>query len=385
MDADGCVHVLFRNGQSGNFMAADPDAWPVRSVVVVNAAEDHVRLVPAALWPEEPTVAVVRLRLEDATVVDVSGAHRLLPPGGADCAVGNTVEVRGDEIVRVLAEEPLKYLGLNDDPQTPAESFLVTHETLTETFDDFGGLPQVVARARELIEMPLRHRDLLSRIGARPIKGVLFTGLPGTGKTMLARIIAGATAASFYEVSGPRVFSKWYGESERILRGIFEHAAANAPAIIFFDEIDSVAGQRSGDAHEASKRVVATLLTLMDGFNSDTNVVVIAATNRPGDIDDALRRPGRFDWELDFPLPQAADRAEILAKAARHLRTSNDLPHERVAGMTDGWSAAELAAIYSEASLLAARDERDRIMTEDYLGGMERVRDRRSRNRPEAG
>lgn len=298
--------------------------------------------------------------------------------------MGNTVEIRGDEIVRVLAEEPLKYLGLNDGLEVPADSFLVKPDALNETFDDFGGLPDVVARASELIEIPLRHREQLSRIGARPIKGVLFTGLPGTGKTMLARIVAGASDASFYEVSGPRVFSKWYGESERILRDIFEHAADNAPAIIFFDEIDSVAGQRSGDAHEASKRVVATLLTLMDGFNSDTNVVVIAATNRPDDIDDALRRPGRFDWELQFPLPQGADRTQILAKAARRLRTSDDLPHKRVAGMTDGWSAAELAAVYSEASLLAASDERDRIMTEDYLGGVERVRDHRSRKRLEA-
>lgn len=129
---------------------------------------------------------------------------------------------------------------------------------------------------------------------------------------MLARIIASATDAVFYEISGPTIFSKWYGESEKILRALFEHAARQPRSIIFFDEIDSIAGQRSGDAHEASKRVVAQLLTLMDGFNANDNIVVIAATNRPQDIDAALLRPGRFDWEIAFPPPNRQDREAIL-------------------------------------------------------------------------
>ena len=152
-----------------------------------------------------------------------------------------------------------------------------------------------MSRARELIEVPLRNHEALSAIGARPIKGVLFTGEPGTGKTMLARIIAAQSGAAFYEISGPEIFSKWYGQSEELLRKLFQAAAKHDKAIIFFDEIDSVAAQRGDESHEASKRVVAQLLTLMDGFTPDTNVVVIAATNRPQDLDVALRRPGRFD------------------------------------------------------------------------------------------
>jgi transitional endoplasmic reticulum ATPase len=196
---------------------------------------------------------------------------------------------------------------------------------------------------------------------------------------MLARIIAAKSGATFYKVSGPEIFSKWYGESEKVLRDIFDDAAKQESAIIFFDEIDSVAGRRGGNSHEESRRVVAQLLTRMDGFDKDDNVVVIAATNRPQDIDSALRRPGRFDWEIHFDLPGLDDRAAILAASARGLTTVDDLPHVQVATLTDSWSAAELAAIWSEAALLAVGDGRSEIDAEDYLGGYERVAQQRQR------
>ncbi len=185
---------------------------------------------------------------------------------------------------------------------------------------------------------------------------------------MLARIIAAQSGAVFYEVSGPEIFSKWYGQSEELLRKLFKDAARQERAIIFFDEIDSVAGQRDDDAHEASKRVVAQLLTLMDGFQPDDNVVVVATTNRPDDIDVALRRPGRFDWEIDFPLPNLDDRVAILEAAALRLKTVDPLPHEAAALQTVGWSGAELAAIWSEAALLAVTDRRAAIMTRTIRG-----------------
>ncbi len=190
---------------------------------------------------------------------------------------------------------------------------------------------------------------------------------------MLARIIASQAHAEFYEISGPEVFSKWYGESEELLRRIFEHASAQKRSIVFFDEIDSVAGQRSGDAHEVSRRVVAQLLTSMDGFTSEQNVVVIAATNRPQDIDIALRRPGRFDWEIEFPLPNRHDREQILTIAAERLATHGELPHALIAERTDGWTAAELTAIWSEAALLAVTDGRAAIVREDFIGGFLRA------------
>lgn len=231
----------------------------------------------------------------------------------------------------------------------------------------------MVARAQELIEVPLAHHDRLAKINARPIKGVLFTGGPGTGKTMLARIIANRSGAEFLEISGPQFISKWVGQSEEILRLIFDYASKQERCIIFFDEIDSVAGKRSDESHESSRRVVAQLLTLMDGFSPADNVVVIAATNRPQDIDVALLRPGRFDWEINFPYPDRDDREEILRTSQSRHQTRGQLPHEYVAGTTEGWSGAELAAIWTEAALLAVSDERDAIGVEDYLGGYQRV------------
>ncbi|MBK2942544.1 ATP-binding protein, partial [Klebsiella pneumoniae] len=166
-----------------------------------------------------------------------------------------------------------------------------------------------------LIDTQMLRQDELRAIGARPVKGVLFTGPPGTGKTHLARIIAQESGADFYLVSGPTVVSKWVGDSEETLRRIFEAAAASSGgrAIVFFDEIDSSAERRAGDTHEASRRLVAQLLTLMDGFGRDgANVVVIAATTRADALDPALTRPGRFDWELEFGMPTLHDRYCIL-------------------------------------------------------------------------
>jgi len=157
-----------------------------------------------------------------------------------------------------------------------------------------------------------------------------------------------------------------------LLRKLFDTAARSEKAIIFFDEIDSVAAQRDDQSHESSTRVVAQLLTLMDGFSSDANVVVIAATNRKQDLDEALLRPGRFDWEIHFPYPDQTEREDILRKTAQKLKTRDPLPHGYIAEKSEGWSAAELAAILTEAALLAVRDGRNEIYDEDYIGGYQR-------------
>lgn len=374
------VILELRSGQTATVNCDELFDWGVGTVLLMRRDGERTSFdtVPAELWPEESWVGVVRLHLPDVTVVDTSGRLRLIPTSAVPCAVGNTVEGRdATGVVRVLSDDPVRYLDLPDIDDSVVDRFVSPGSEVT--FDDFGGLSDVKARARELIETPLQHHDALTAIGARPVKGVLFTGPPGTGKTMLARIIANAADATFYEISGPEIFSKWYGESEKILRAIFERAAKQPRSIVFFDEIDSIAGQRSGDAHEASKRVVAQLLTLMDGFDVNDNIVVIAATNRPQDIDVALRRPGRFDWEIVFPSPSQEDREAILRVSASRLATSGQLPHDSVAAHTQSWSGAELSAIWSEAALLAVTDDRRAIMAEDYLGGHARVDAQRRR------
>ena len=386
---DQRVYFDFRNGTTGSFSQLGQLDFQcvVGDVLLITGDGDsrQVEMVPRSTWPDDLWVGIVKIKLTDITVIDSGARFRTVPTVTKPCYEnGNTVlasDVQG--VTRVLSEKPIKYIEFPEVDDSVIDKFRSTSPDESNLgFDDFGGLPTVVARARELIEVPLRDNKTLSAIGARPIKGVLFTGEPGTGKTMLARIIASQSKAAFYEISGPEIFSKWYGQSEELLRKLFEAAAKKKKAIIFFDEIDSVAAQRGDTSHEASKRVVAQLLTLMDGFKSDTNVVVIAATNRPQDLDVALRRPGRFDWEIEFPYPDEGDREDILVKTARRLCTRDPLPHSVVASRSAGWSAAELAQIWSEAALLAVEDKRAQIYEEDYIGGFERVS--RYRNRASA-
>ena len=345
--------------------------------------DQHVEQWPEARWPNDTWIGTVKLKLDNITVVDSGVRFIPIPTTTATpYDIGNTVLVdESSRITCVLSKTAITRFGSDAITDDTIKQFLWEPDSSNKlTFDDFGGLKKVVARARGLIEVSLQHAEEYACIGARPIKGVLFTGQPGTGKTMLARIIASQSEAAFYQISGPEIFSKWYGESESLLRKIFEHAIRQPKAIVFFDEIDSVAAQRDDHSHEASKRVVAQLLTLMDGFASNTNVIVIAATNRPQDLDLALRRPGRFDWEIDFPYPNEQDRLDILTKTSAHLQTEEFLPHQYIANNTHGWSGAELAAIWSEAALLTVADSRTTINEEDYYGGFEQVLLNKNRN-----
>ena len=372
----GRVYFDLRSGFCGWLDQVDLEYEIGDVLLLVNEdGRQRVERLPSSAWPDQLWVGVVRIKSEDITVITAGGQNRkVLTKTDVKYDVGNTVEA-GDVqgVVRVLSKTPINLIDLPSLDEGVLDEFLWKPSDGTEFgFDDFGGLEEVVARARELIEVPLQNHEALSEIGARPIKGVLFTGKPGTGKTLLAQIIAHQSGAEFYRISGPEIFSKWVGQSEELLRKLFNRAADSDKAIIFFDEIDSVAAQRDDASHESSTRVVAQLLTLMDGFSSKANVVVIAATNRPQDLDVALLRPGRFDWELHFPYPNQSDREDILFKTARRLQTRDPLPHRDIAAKTEGWSAAELAAILTEAALLAVEDGRRRIDEEDYIGGYQR-------------
>jgi transitional endoplasmic reticulum ATPase len=370
------------NGSTARFSLGQPAPLSRGDIVLVG--EDRWFLAPNATWPDESAVGVVRKILDDGVVIETSGGGMRVLTGTPriSVAVGNTVQYTElDGIGRVLSMTPLRYRdsGVDED----LAEYIVKPSATKLTFDSFGGYSDVKARARELIETQLDRADELKRIGAKPVKGVIFTGAPGTGKTHLARIIADVADAVFYLVSGPSIVSKWVGDSEEALRRLFEDAAKKPRAIIFFDEIDSIAARRSSDSNGESKRVVAQLLTLLDGFEADSNVIVIAATNRVEDIDEALLRPGRFDWEIQFGLPTADDRLEILKLKAAELETEERLPLENLTLLTDGWSGAMLMALWTEAALLAAGDGRTRIADEDLAIALQRVRTRPVHTRSE--
>ena len=222
-------------------------------------------------------------------------------------------------------------------------------------YDDVGGISETIQQLREMVELPLRYPELFTRLGVDPPKGVLLHGPPGTGKTRLAQAVANESDAEFFAINGPEIMGSGYGESEKRLREVFENANQAAPAIIFIDEIDSIAPKRDSVPGEAEKRLVAQLLTLMDGLESRTNIVVIAATNRPDAIDEALRRPGRFDREIVIGVPDENGRREILAIHTRGMPLGDGVDLKELAKVTHGFVGADIAALAREAAIDAVR------------------------------
>ena len=219
------------------------------------------------------------------------------------------------------------------------------------TYDDVGGLGDELKRVREIIELPLKHPELFERLGIVPPRGVLLYGPPGTGKTLIAKAVANESGANFYSINGPEIMSKYYGQSEEKLREKFEEAEKEAPSIVFIDEIDSIAPKREDVTGETERRVVAQLLTLMDGLGGRGQVIVIGATNREDAIDPALRRPGRFDREIEIGVPTRGGRLEIMQIHTRGMPLEKDVDLNRLASSTHGFVGADLAALAREAAM----------------------------------
>ncbi|MGJ8536097.1 MAG: CDC48 family AAA ATPase [Parasphingopyxis sp.] len=233
------------------------------------------------------------------------------------------------------------------------------------TYDDLGGMGETIDQVREMVELPLRYPELFQRLGVEPPKGVLLHGPPGTGKTLLARAVANESDAEFFLINGPEIMGSAYGESEKKLREIFEKAADAQPSIVFIDEIDSITPKRDKVAGEAEKRLVAQLLTLMDGLQKRANLVVVAATNRPEAIDEALRRPGRFDREIIVGVPDERGRREVLAIHTRGMPLAEDVSLRDLARQTYGFVGADLAALTREAAIEAVRRIMPKLNLED--------------------
>ncbi|KAK9894152.1 Valosin-containing protein [Cystobasidium minutum MCA 4210] len=346
----------------------------------------------------------LRVKLGDATTVhpchDIKYGKRVqvLPfDDSIEGLTGNIFEVflkpyfdeayrpvrKGDTFVARGAGRAVEFKVVEIDP---AEYCIVAQETVIHCdgdplkredeeanlnevgYDDIGGCRKQMAQIREMVELPLRHPQLFKSIGIKPPRGVLMFGPPGTGKTLMARAVANETGAFFFLINGPEIMSKMAGESESNLRKAFEEAEKNAPAIIFIDEIDSIAPKRDKTNGEVERRVVSQLLTLMDGLKARSNVVVMAATNRPNSIDPALRRFGRFDREVDIGVPDATGRLEILRIHTKNMKMSDDVDLEKIAAETHGYVGSDIASLCSEAAMQQIREKMDLIdLDEDTI------------------
>ena len=270
---------------------------------------------------------------------------------------------------KVVETDPDEYCIVAPDTEIFCEGDPISREDEERLddvgYEDVGGVRKQMAQIRELVELPLRHPTLFKTIGVKPPKGILLYGPPGSGKTLIARAVANETGAFFFLINGPEIMSKLAGESESNLRKAFEEAEKNSPAIIFIDEIDSIAPKREKTQGEVERRIVSQLLTLMDGLKSRAHVIVMGATNRPNSIDPALRRFGRFDREIDIGVPDETGRLEVLRIHTKNMKLAEEVDLERVCKDTHGYVGADLAALCTEAALQCIREKMDVIDLED--------------------
>ncbi|MHB1868355.1 MAG: CDC48 family AAA ATPase [Nitrososphaerales archaeon] len=316
-------------------------------------------------------VTAKRIEAEYAEEVTLAPTEALRITGGEEYLgqlLDGRVVGKGDEIAINVMNRRIDLVVTKIEPNTAVvivnegTQIVISEEVAKPqrnlprvTYEDIGGLRGEVVKVREMIELPMKHPELFERLGIEAPKGVLLHGPPGTGKTLLAKAVANETNAHFISITGPEIMGKYYGESEERLRQIFEEAEKNAPSIIFIDEIDSIAPKREEVTGEVEKRVVAQLLALMDGMESRGKVVVIAATNRPNALDPALRRPGRFDREIEIGVPDQKGRLEVLQIHTRGMPLAEDVDLQKLASSSHGFVGADLQALAKEAAMRSLR------------------------------
>ncbi len=315
----------------------------VRKAEVKNAMSIVLAPVDMQLNVDEDFTNFVKSRLMDRTFVEGDTTLAMMLGHPVQFTVAKTqphgiVKMTHDTKLQILTEPVAEAKGV---PRT--------------TYEDLGGLAEEIQRISEMIELPMRHPEIFQRLGIDPPKGVLLLGPPGCGKTLLARAVAFESDVNFFSINGPEIISKFYGESEARLREIFQQAQQNAPSIILIDELDSIAPKREEVTGEVERRVVAQLLALMDGLSGRGNVIVIGATNRPNALDPALRRPGRFDREIEIGIPDKRGRREILLIHSRGMPLAGDVDLKVLAERTHGYTGADLAALCRETAMKTLR------------------------------
>ena len=355
------------------------DAVTVRPVSIEDAAS--VTLAPTATFEaddRDTLVTALKRTLRDRPVKE---GERVRIERLGDYGTFHVAATDPEGVVRVTDDTSLTVSGVSESPSNadtrtgaasgggsgsvsipvgggPAEGGDARPDTTGATYEDIGGLDDEIERVREMVELPLSNPRIFQRVGITPPKGVLLYGPPGTGKTLIAKAVANEVDAHFITVSGPEIMSKYKGESEEKLREKFEEARANAPTIVFFDEIDAIAGERDEES-DVENRVVAQLLSLLDGLEGRGQVIVIGATNRVDSIDPALRRGGRFDREIEIGVPGESGRREVLEVHTRGMPLADDVDLDHLAATTHGFVGADMQALSTEAAMAALRRARD--------------------------
>ncbi|EGR30399.1 transitional endoplasmic reticulum ATPase, putative [Ichthyophthirius multifiliis] len=335
-------------------------------VVSIKAAEDVPNLSKIHVLPLDDTIEGITGDIATTYLIPYfKDAYRPVKKGDLFIVRGGFKSVE----FKVVACEPKEYGIVAPTTMLFTEGEAIKREDEEKLddvgYDDIGGCRKQMAQIREMIELPLRHPQLFKTLGVKPPRGVLLYGPPGSGKTLIARAVANETGAFFFLINGPEIMSKMAGEAESNLRKAFEEAEKNSPAIIFIDELDSIAPKREKVSGEVEKRVVSQLLTLMDGLKGRGHVIVIAATNRPNSLDPALRRFGRFDREIDIGVPDETGRMEILRIHTKNMKLDEDVDLSLIAKDTHGFVGSDMAALCTEAALQCIREKMDLIDIED--------------------
>jgi len=352
----------------------------VGDLVEVWITQDR-RAAADAIGRASPSVGIIRERVSESEyLVERNSRVELCDSlDSENPESGETVKIYGGMITSTISSEAVAPKGIEDrfEEKSRAESYLKEPGEISEVdsgYDDVGGLTETIEEVKDVVEIPLRESDndinRFEKHGVKPDTGILFHGPPGTGKTLLAKAVAKETESSIYLVNGPEIINKWYGETEDIIREIFSHAKEQERAIIFIDEVDSIAPDR-GDTKQFQRKIVAQLLTELDGFEPLNDVVVIGATNALDEVDPAIIRPGRFDRKIEFSKPAQPERKEIIEKITKDVDFSESVDLELLAQSTEGWTGADLSGVISRAVTISIRREGDLVTQDDLLRAVE--------------